>query len=156
MSVDDDNQNEEPMDLDNQDNENTPEPMEIEGDNDMDDMEIDNGNDYESATQFPFMSTATTVGVEYETISMEIDSQDEQDIAEPMMMETDDMDMQIDSFDDEVDKLANLFAGLMIATPYPDINEVAIKFGHMSIANVDPVWIVHDDPMEVDDPMDLD
>ena len=154
MSVDD-SENDETFSLNNRYSQDTPEAMQIDGENDMDDMEIDNGDNDEVATHFPSKPTTTTVGVECGTTPMMLDNQDDEDIAESMM-ETDDMDMDIDTFDDEIDMLDDLFADLKIATPDPDVNEVALKLGNMSISNIVPVWNVHEDPMEIDDPMDLD
>ena len=148
MSVDD-SENDETFNLNHQYSQDTPEAMQIDGENDMDDMEIDNSDNDEFATHFPSMPTTAIVGVECGTTPMMLDNQDDEDIAESMM-ETDDMDMDIDTFD-EIDMLDDLFAGLMIATPDPDVNEAAIKLGKMSISTP-----AHEDPMEVDAPMDLD
>ena len=63
--------------------------------------------------------------------------------------------MEISTIEDKIDELADLFAGLSIVPPDP-VDELAIAFGKMSISRVEPVWIGGDDPMEVDDPMDVD
>ena len=57
--------------------------------------------------------------------------------------------MEISTMDDKIDELADLFSGLSIAPPDP-VDELAIEFGKMSISNVEPVWIGHDDRMELD------
>ena len=63
--------------------------------------------------------------------------------------------MVISTLEDKIDELADLFAGLQIAPPDP-VDELAIEFGKMAISRVEPVWIGRDDPMEVDDPMNVD
>ena len=57
--------------------------------------------------------------------------------------------MEISTMEDKIDELADLFAGLSIAPPDP-VDELAFEFGKMSISRVEPVWIGHDDRMELD------
>ena len=114
----------------------------VESGSDMMCVDTNTGDDHEEQVdevmaQFSDMSIATTAVKPVDELA--------NDLAK----------MEISTMDDQIDEVADLFAGLSIAPPDP-VDELAIAFGKMSITGVEPAWIGRDDPMAVDDPMDVD
>ena len=143
LDIDDDDATED-MELDDT-NEETVEPMELDDDTDDDmAMEIDTIECHdeivaELISQFKDMAITSTV----EALIRELSK------------------MTVTTIDNEIDdKLCALFAELKIVHPDP-VEELTFEFGNLSLSSsvVDPVWAAvghDDDPMEIDDAMDLD